>query len=72
MEKRTICEFIINLWKKLNKFCDIAKLFFGNIPASAYLIFSSQEIEHSPYSASLHSFDLFEIALDLKFALQLV
>ena len=66
----TISEFIISLWKKLNKFCDIAKFFFDNIHASAYPIFSSQEIEHSPYSVSGHSFDPFEIALDLKFALQ--
>ena len=62
----------LSVYEKIDKFCDIAKLFFGNIHASAYLIFSSQEIEHSPYSASGHSFDLFEIALDLKFALQLV
>ena len=44
-----ISEFIISSWKKLNKFCDIAKLFFDNIHVSAYPIFSSQEIEHSLY-----------------------
>jgi len=58
--------------KITEQFCDIAKLFFDNIHASTYPIFSSQEIKHSPFSASGHSFDAFEIALDLKFALQLM
>ena len=56
--------------KKTKQILWYCKVFFDNIHASAYPIFSSQEIEHSPYSVSGHSFDPFEIALDSKFALQ--
>ena len=47
-----------------------AKLFIDNIHTNAYPIFSSQESEHSPHSASGHSINPFEIALDLKGAPQ--